>query len=122
MDSKFVISQIVTAVITIVTTTIVVRLSLKGTLGINEKYKSKLKSLAIIGIAISVLLLILTVSIWKLWQLVSQSPESPITRMEVWQISILSFLTCLYALSFGYFLFQLGDWIVRRIRNSGVQH
>ncbi len=46
MDKKFVVSQLINAAITIITTVVVVRVTLKGSLGISQRLTAKLRETA----------------------------------------------------------------------------
>ena len=62
MDTKFVIVQLVNALIIIITTVVVTRVTLKGNLGISQTYKEKFKIKAIMYGLILILLGILGIT------------------------------------------------------------
>ena len=93
MDTKFVISQLVNAVIVIVTTVIVTRLTLKGSLGISENTKTRIKTTGMIYGVILLMLLHFGHSVWRTYNFINE-PEPP-TRLEIvivsgytWTISV----------------------------------
>jgi hypothetical protein len=94
MDTKFVISQLVTAVITIITTIIVVRYSLKGSLGVSQETKSKMKRMLALYAVILFNLAYFGVVLWRLISLVRQ--DSTPTRLDVLFISLFTIIVTVY--------------------------
>jgi hypothetical protein len=95
MDTKFVVSQLITAIITIITTIIVVRVTLKGGFEVSQRLKTRFRGIAnrygrytklIIDLSLLVLMLIgLYRWCWVNWY---QIPN----RAEVFCISFLVFI------------------------------
>ena len=91
MDSKFVITQLINAAVTIVTTIIVVRVTMKGNLEINPRFKQRFRSTigkygALILVS-SGLVIIVTGLIRWVWLRRDDLPN----RAEVFIISLMTF-------------------------------
>src|SRR5688572_23438282 len=86
MDRQFLITQLINAVLIIVTTIIVTRVTVKGSFGISQNTKERLKTIAINVIAVIVNLFNI---VWVARGLfIALRVQTPITRREVMHIAI----------------------------------
>jgi hypothetical protein len=88
MDKNQIITLLVNAVVTIVTTAVVVRLSLnKGSIGIANKVKARLTPKLIMKMILISSLLAVTYFVLSLYWFISSNPDRLATRFEVFYIS-----------------------------------
>jgi hypothetical protein len=104
MDIKFIITQVVNAVIIIITTIIVTRLSMKGSLSIKPSTKVKLKRIAKIYGLLLFMVAHFSYTVWRLY--VAMTATGPVSRRDVMNIashiSIINFYVIFGACALGF--------------------
>src|SRR5687767_11977449 len=114
MDTDFVITQLVNAVIVIITTIIVTRLTLKSSRRVSQTQRGKLKLRAARYVYIFIVLLFLAFSVWRLFMLVLS--DLPLTRVDAMQIAFWTCILLTYVIAGGWLTGELLTKVISNLR------